>query len=305
MAEANEVKLVYHVAVLPRRQPRQRLVQPGGQRRVLRLGRREVPGVPPDHLRRTSRRRRATGYTDAQLKQLRRDRRHHRRRRSTTWQKCYDAGKYNEYVESVQTQSAKDGVNGTPTVKLDGQAVELGPDAADVRRAGQGRHQVTSGDPEPHSIAVLATSAPCPSGSTRCASSPASSSPSGSPAAASSTARRRAAGRPSTSRRGPCRFGIVGGRLYHVITHPAARTAARAATRSGRSTIWEGGLGIWGAVALGALGAWIGCRRHGVRVPGLRGRGRARRRGRPGHRPLGQLVQQRALRRPDRRCPGG
>ena len=28
--------------------------------------------------------------------------------------------------------------------------------------------------------------------------------------------------------------------------------------------IWEGGLGIWGAVALGAVGAWIGCRRHGV-----------------------------------------
>jgi prolipoprotein diacylglyceryl transferase len=28
--------------------------------------------------------------------------------------------------------------------------------------------------------------------------------------------------------------------------------------------IWEGGLGIWGAVALGAVGAWIGCRRVGV-----------------------------------------
>jgi prolipoprotein diacylglyceryl transferase len=31
--------------------------------------------------------------------------------------------------------------------------------------------------------------------------------------------------------------------------------------------IWEGGLGIWGAVALGAVGAWIGCRRHGVSLP--------------------------------------
>jgi prolipoprotein diacylglyceryltransferase len=27
--------------------------------------------------------------------------------------------------------------------------------------------------------------------------------------------------------------------------------------------IWDGGLGIWGAVAFGALGAWIGCLRHG------------------------------------------
>ena len=28
--------------------------------------------------------------------------------------------------------------------------------------------------------------------------------------------------------------------------------------------MWEGGLGIWGAIALGALGAYIGCRRAGV-----------------------------------------
>ena len=31
--------------------------------------------------------------------------------------------------------------------------------------------------------------------------------------------------------------------------------------------IWEGGLGIWGAVALGGVGAWIGCRRRGVPLP--------------------------------------
>ncbi len=30
--------------------------------------------------------------------------------------------------------------------------------------------------------------------------------------------------------------------------------------------IWDGGLGIWGAVALGAVGAWIGCRRRGIRL---------------------------------------
>ena len=28
--------------------------------------------------------------------------------------------------------------------------------------------------------------------------------------------------------------------------------------------VWNGGLGIWGAVALGAVGAWIGCRRRGL-----------------------------------------
>ena len=30
--------------------------------------------------------------------------------------------------------------------------------------------------------------------------------------------------------------------------------------------IWRGGLGIWGAVALGAVGAWIGARRAGARL---------------------------------------
>jgi prolipoprotein diacylglyceryl transferase len=29
--------------------------------------------------------------------------------------------------------------------------------------------------------------------------------------------------------------------------------------------VWQGGLGIWGAIALGALGAWIGARKAGVR----------------------------------------
>ena len=56
-------------------------------------------------------------------------------------------------------------------------------------------------------------------------------------------------------------FGILGGRLYHVITDPELYFG------SGRHPldavkIWDGGLGIWGAIALGAVGAWIGCRRH-------------------------------------------
>ena len=58
-------------------------------------------------------------------------------------------------------------------------------------------------------------------------------------------------------------FGIVGGRLYHVITTPEPYFG-----EGGHPIralfIWEGGLGIWGAIALGALGAWIGARRNGV-----------------------------------------
>ncbi len=64
----------------------------------------------------------------------------------------------------------------------------------------------------------------------------------------------------------PC--GIVGARLYHVITdyelyfgpgrHPVDALK-----------IWQGGLGIWGAVALGALGGWLVARRRGIRFPAL------------------------------------
>lgn len=63
-------------------------------------------------------------------------------------------------------------------------------------------------------------------------------------------------------------FGIIGGRLYHVVTswqpyfgpdgHPIEALY-----------IWEGGLGVWGAIGLGALGGWIGARRAGVPLPPL------------------------------------
>ena len=59
-------------------------------------------------------------------------------------------------------------------------------------------------------------------------------------------------------------FGIVGGRLYHVITDNGNYFG------EGRDPvtalyIWQGGLGIWGAVALGGVGAWIGARQAGVK----------------------------------------
>ncbi|WP_062466262.1 prolipoprotein diacylglyceryl transferase [Demequina maris] len=58
-------------------------------------------------------------------------------------------------------------------------------------------------------------------------------------------------------------FGIIGGRLYHVITTPAPYWGPDGNPWDALK-IWNGGLGIWGAVALGALGAWIGARRAGV-----------------------------------------
>ncbi|MGJ9423254.1 prolipoprotein diacylglyceryl transferase [Aeromicrobium sp. CF3.5] len=56
-------------------------------------------------------------------------------------------------------------------------------------------------------------------------------------------------------------FGIVGARIYHVITDPELYFG------EGRSVVdvlyvWQGGLGIWGAVMGGALGAYIACRRY-------------------------------------------
>ena len=63
-------------------------------------------------------------------------------------------------------------------------------------------------------------------------------------------------------------FGIVGGRLYHVISSPDAYFGAGGDPLKAFA-VWEGGLGIWGAIALGGVGAWIACRRAGVPLPPL------------------------------------
>lgn len=57
---------------------------------------------------------------------------------------------------------------------------------------------------------------------------------------------------------------ILGARIYHVLTHPADYFG------EGRDPltvlyIWEGGIAIYGALIGGALGAWIGVRRAGIR----------------------------------------
>lgn len=61
-------------------------------------------------------------------------------------------------------------------------------------------------------------------------------------------------------------FGVIGGRIYHVITSPDAYFGTNGDPVRALY-IWEGGLGIWGAVVLGGIGAWIGCRRAGVKLP--------------------------------------
>ena len=62
-------------------------------------------------------------------------------------------------------------------------------------------------------------------------------------------------------------FGLIGGRAYHVLTDWPTYFGADGAGFAAALRIWDGGLGIWGAVALGGIGAWIACRRAGVPLP--------------------------------------
>ncbi|MGW4965379.1 prolipoprotein diacylglyceryl transferase [Nonomuraea sp. NPDC004186] len=60
-------------------------------------------------------------------------------------------------------------------------------------------------------------------------------------------------------------FGLIGARLYHVITDWQTYFGPRAIKEPYQALfIWEGGLSIWGAVALGGVGMWLACRRRGL-----------------------------------------
>ena len=50
--------------------------------------------------------------------------------------------------------------------------------------------------------------------------------------------------------------GIIGGRIYHVITSPQKYFGENGSPIQAVQ-IWRGGLGIWGAIAVGALAAFI------------------------------------------------
>jgi prolipoprotein diacylglyceryl transferase len=70
-------------------------------------------------------------------------------------------------------------------------------------------------------------------------------------------------------------LGIVGGRAYHVLTHPNDYFAGQDVMTV--FYVWQGGMAIFGALILGAAGAYIGSRLVGLRfatlldavVPGL------------------------------------
>ena len=62
----------------------------------------------------------------------------------------------------------------------------------------------------------------------------------------------------------PFRFGRW--RLYHLATDWET-TSGRWCRNRAALRIWDGGLGIWGAVLLGGVGAWIACRLRGIPLP--------------------------------------
>lgn len=63
-------------------------------------------------------------------------------------------------------------------------------------------------------------------------------------------------------------IGIVGGRLFHVFTHPGDYFGAYPTleeTLYHVVAVWEGGLAIYGALITGTFGAWLGARISKVR----------------------------------------
>ena len=59
-------------------------------------------------------------------------------------------------------------------------------------------------------------------------------------------------------------FGIVGGRIFHVLTHWDYYFYA-GADLTKVFAVWEGGLAIFGALILGSVGAFIGARTAGIK----------------------------------------
>jgi prolipoprotein diacylglyceryl transferase len=60
-------------------------------------------------------------------------------------------------------------------------------------------------------------------------------------------------------------FGLVGARLYHVATD-SGRYFGEGGHPIEALYLWRGGLGVWGAIAMGALGAYLCARRKGIRM---------------------------------------
>ena len=56
-------------------------------------------------------------------------------------------------------------------------------------------------------------------------------------------------------------FGIIGGRLYHVISSPG-QYFGKNGNPIDALKIWQGGLGIWGAISVGAIAAYFAYNRQ-------------------------------------------
>lgn len=59
-------------------------------------------------------------------------------------------------------------------------------------------------------------------------------------------------------------FGIIGARVFHVLTHPNDYFYPGANLLE-TLYIWEGGIAIFGSLIGGGIGAWLGCRMTGLR----------------------------------------
>ena len=60
-------------------------------------------------------------------------------------------------------------------------------------------------------------------------------------------------------------FGLVGARAYHVATD-AGRYFGDGGNPWEALYLWKGGLGVWGGIAMGALGVYLGARAKGIRI---------------------------------------
>ncbi|MCR2800804.1 prolipoprotein diacylglyceryl transferase [Microbacterium sp. zg-Y818] len=65
-------------------------------------------------------------------------------------------------------------------------------------------------------------------------------------------------------------LGIVGARIFHVLTHPGfyfaeGREWWNPFEQDAIWNVWDGGIAIFGALLGGAVGAWIGCKWTGIR----------------------------------------
>ena len=61
--------------------------------------------------------------------------------------------------------------------------------------------------------------------------------------------------------------GVIGGRLYHVITDNQIYFGTDGKGLVAAFRIWDGGLGIWGAIALGFAASLYACKKYGINFP--------------------------------------